>query len=60
MKNFVAIINGEAVGNITLPEIESTERMIAILGSNPTIVASIERIEEGSTWDGLTFTPPVV
>jgi hypothetical protein len=35
------------------------EKIIAIFQSSPTIVEVAEEIQEGSTWDGQEFTPPV-
>jgi hypothetical protein len=66
MKYFMLLIDGEVVGQIyskTLYEIkdinESADRLYAILSSNPTVIATDEQIAEGSTWDGISFTPPV-
>lgn len=66
MPNFVLVIDGKVVGNFMLPNrsdapediANSFEKMVAIMSSNPTIVAHEERIAEDSTWDGTTFTPP--
>jgi hypothetical protein len=65
--NFVLIVDGEVAGNyfIKTPENLDTgfnqamEKMIAIFSSNPTIVKTEDKIEEGSTWDGQEFIPPV-
>jgi hypothetical protein len=67
MANFVVIVDGEVAGNLPIPdpspEFPETsaafEKMIAALSSSPTIVRNDERIEAGSTWDGISFTPPV-
>jgi hypothetical protein len=58
-KNFALIIDGEVAGNYTVPVFLGTEKIIAIFQSNPTIVETEDKIAEGSTWDGQTFTPPV-
>ena len=58
-KNFVLIVDGEVAGNHTVPVFPGTAKLIAIFQSNPTIVETQEKITEGSTWDGQTFTPPV-
>ena len=58
-KNFVLIVDGEVAGNYTVPVFLGTEKIIAIFQSNPTIVETEEKVTEGSTWDGQTFTPPV-
>jgi hypothetical protein len=66
MKNFIMIVDGEVVGTLPVPNLQidgvihpAVEKLVAILSSNPTIVASDEQVEEGSTWDGTSFTPPV-
>jgi hypothetical protein len=67
MKNFVVVVDGEAVTSFAIPDsLEETaplyeyfEKMIAALSSNPIIIQSDEKILEGSTWDGTSFTPPV-
>jgi hypothetical protein len=58
-KNFALIVDGEVAGNYQIPVFLGAEKMIAIFQSNPTIVETEEKIIEGSTWDGQTFTPPV-
>lgn len=66
MANFVIVIDGEAVGNIPIPEPLNDnspksnyfERLIAALSSNPTIIKH-ETVEYGSVWDGEKFSPPV-
>lgn len=58
-KNFALIVDGEVAGNYQVPVLLETEMMIAIFQSNPTIVETEDRIQNGSTWDGQTFTPPV-
>jgi hypothetical protein len=67
MPNFVLIVDDEVVGNyfIKTPENLDTafnqamEKMIAIFSSNPTIVKTEEKVEEGSAWDGQEFISPV-
>jgi hypothetical protein len=59
LKNFALIVDGEVAGNYSIPIIPQTEKAIAIFQSNPTIVETQEKIQEGSTWDGQAFTPPV-
>jgi hypothetical protein len=67
MKNFVAIIDGEVAVNLGIPQMDDDthpmhlyfEKIIAALSSDPVVVATEEPIEEGSTWDGNSFTPPV-
>jgi hypothetical protein len=58
-KNFALIIDGEVAGNFPIPVFVGTEKIIAIFQSNPTIVETEDKIAEGSTWDGLSFTAPV-
>lgn len=58
-KNFALIVDGEVAGNHTVLVFPGTAKLIAIFQSNPTIVETEEKITEGSTWDGQTFTPPV-
>jgi len=58
-KNFALIVDGEVAGNHTVPVFLGTEKIIAIFQSNPTIVETEDKITEGSTWDGQSFTPPV-
>lgn len=66
MANFVMVVNGEVAGNFATldptkvegPLKESTEKLIAILSSNPTMVPSDERIPEGHYWDGVQFVAP--
>jgi hypothetical protein len=58
-KNFALIVDGEVAGNYQIPVILGTEKMIAIFQSNPIIIETEDKIAEGSTWDGQTFTPPV-
>ncbi len=58
-KNFALIVDGEVAGNFTVPIMFGTEKMIAIFQSNPIVIETQERIQEGSTWNGQTFTPPV-
>jgi hypothetical protein len=66
MPNFVLIVNNEVAGNyfIKTPENLDTgfnqamEKMIAILSSNPTIVQTEEKVEEGYIWDGQNFISP--
>jgi hypothetical protein len=58
-KNFALIVDGEVAGNYQVPVLLETEQMIAIFQSNPTIVETQDRIENGSTWDGQAFTAPV-
>ena len=57
--NFVLIVDNEVAINYKLPVILATEKMIAVLKSNPIILETLEEIEEGSTWDGQNFIPPV-
>jgi hypothetical protein len=67
MKNFVAIIDGEVAVNLRIPEMDDEtqpmylyfEKIIAALSSDPIIIATEEPIEEGSSWDGNSFTAPV-
>jgi hypothetical protein len=67
MKNFVVIIDNEAAVNVAIPEPTDLtnpthayfEKVIAALSSNPIIVQSDIKVQEGSTWDGQGFTPPV-
>lgn len=57
--NFAIIIDGEVAGNVTYPsEAPNAEKMEAIYSSAPTFVRTEQRIDEGSTYDGSTFTPP--
>jgi hypothetical protein len=57
--NFAIIIDGEVASNMTFPpQIPMAPKLEAIYSSSPTFVRTEERIEEGSTWDGTTFTPP--
>ena len=58
-KFFALIVDGEVAGNYTIPVFPGSEKMIAIFQSNPTIVETEQHIQEGSTWDGQSFTPPV-
>lgn len=58
-KNFVLIVDGEVAANFPLPVMPGAEKLIAIFQSNPTIFETEDKIAEGSTWDGQTFTPPV-
>jgi hypothetical protein len=58
-KNFVLIVDGEVAGNFPLPVMPGAEKLISIFQSNPTIFETLDKIAEGSTWDGQTFTPPV-
>jgi len=60
IKNFVLIVDGEVAGNFPLPIMPGSEKLIAIFQSNPTIVETEDKIIEGSTWDGQTFTAPVI
>lgn len=66
MKNFILVVDGEVAGTLPVPDLKidgithpSVEKLIAILSSDPKIVVSDEPVEEGSTWDGNSFTPPV-
>jgi len=59
-KNFALIVDGEVAGNYSIPVFVGTEKMIAIFQSNPIIVETEDKIAEGSTWDGQTFTAPVI
>jgi hypothetical protein len=57
--NFAIIIDGEVAGNVTYPsEALNAEKMEAIYSSAPTFVRTEQRIDEGSTYDGSTFTAP--
>lgn len=57
--NFAIIIDGEVAGNVTYPStMAGADKFDAIYSSAPTFVKTENRIEEGSTWDGKTFTPP--
>ena len=58
-KNFALIVDGEVAGDYQVPVLLETEKMIAIFQSNPTIVETQDRIQDGSTWDGQAFTAPV-
>lgn len=58
--NFAIIIDGEVAGNLTCPATAPTaDKLEAIYSSAPTFVRTENRIMEGSTYDGSTFTPPV-
>lgn len=57
--NFAIIIDGEVAGNVTCPaEVPMASKMEAIYSSAPTFVRTEQRIQEGSTWNGISFTPP--
>lgn len=67
MANFVIVIDGEAVGNLSIPDPSEDwndeknnafERMNAALASDPKLI-KYERVQEGSIWDGQNFIPPV-
>lgn len=65
--HFIIVLENEVVGEIPIPMIKNDdgvlhpeiEKIVAILSSDPKIVASETPIEKGSTWDGTSFTPPV-
>lgn len=65
MNNFAFIIDNEVAVNFQLPlnptdgSHPHIEKLIAAFSSNPTVVLTEDIIEEGSTWDGTSFTPPV-
>lgn len=67
MNHYIFVIDGEVVGELPLFRIPdkdgnihpAIEKLEAILSSDPKIVVSDEPVEEGSTWDGNSFTPPV-
>lgn len=66
MKHFIMVVDGEVAGTLPIPNMlidgevhPAVEKLIAILSSDPKIVVSEEPIQEGSTWDGSSFTPPV-
>ena len=57
-KIFTLIVDNEVAGNLKVPNIPGTEKMIAIFQSDPTIVENSEEIPEGYIWDGTSFNPP--
>jgi hypothetical protein len=63
MKYYIFVVDGEVASNLRVPEIsfesESFDKYRAIMESNPTIVPANEPVEEGWTWDGKNFNPPV-
>ena len=64
MHNFVVIVDNEVVGNVTfsdqLEEGIDVSRYLAIYRSGPQFIEHNEaRVEEGYTWDGQNFNPPV-
>jgi len=67
MPHYIFVIDGEVAGEMPLKEIRDqegnilpgVEKLMAILSSDPKIIVSEEPVEEGSTWDGTSFTPPV-
>lgn len=66
MKIFIMVVDGEVVGKLPVPDLKingvthpAVEKLIAILSSDPKIIATDELVEIGSTWDGTSFTPPV-
>lgn len=52
----LAIVDGEVamVGQIKL----FPEKTLAMLLSNPTFITTNEEVEEGYTWDGVSFSAP--
>lgn len=58
-KIFTLIVDNEVAGNLKLPNIPGTEKMIAIFQSNPVVVESAEEVPEGYIWDGTSFNSPV-
>lgn len=67
MKHFIMVVDGEVAGTMPVPMLKdengellpAIEKLVAILSSDPKIILSEEPIQEGSTWDGNSFTPPV-
>lgn len=66
MKYFIMVVDGEVAGNFPVRNLivdgvnhPAVEKLIAILSSDPKIIASDEPVQEGSTWDGNSFIPPV-
>lgn len=67
MNHFIFVVDGEVAGEMPMPKIfdadgnmhPALEKLVAILRSNPQIIESEVPIEEGSLWDGNSFTPPV-
>ena len=64
MNYFAVLVDGEVALNMELPELVMGKydgaKIAAVLSSNPIFIKTDENIEEGSTWDGSTFTPPVI
>ena len=67
MKHFIMVIDGEVAGTFPMPTLKlpngdphpAVVKLDAILSSDPKFIISEEPVEDGSTWDGKKFTPPV-
>lgn len=62
MKHYIFVVDGEVATQIPVIQTPKPdagyEKFCAVMESNPTIVPHEGPVEEGSTWDGTTFTPP--
>lgn len=56
---FAVLVNNEVTTNVIYGDEEIFEKYISIARSEPVFIEVPEPVEEGSTWDGNSFTPPV-
>jgi len=67
MSHFILVVDGEVAGELPVPRLKNAdgnllpavEKLVAILSSNPQIILSEEPVQEGSLWNGTSFTSPV-
>ena len=56
---FAVLVDNEVTSNVTYGDEEIFEKYISIARSGPVFIEVPEPVEEGSIWDGESFTPPV-